>query len=83
MKDKEDVKLILKIDKSDWDTFVYFLRDFLKSWGWSIKSITTYEGKKGKTARIWINFVGWEVEQQLEDLRKKYEGGGDSEKKRV
>jgi hypothetical protein len=64
MKDEEDVKLILKIDKSDWDTFVYFLRDFLKSWGWSIKSITIYEGKKRKTARIWINFAGWEEDNE-------------------
>jgi hypothetical protein len=58
MKEEKDVKLILKIDKSDWNTFVYYLEEFLKSWGWKISSITAYEGEKGKSARIWINFIG-------------------------
>lgn len=64
MKEEKDAKLILEIDKADWDTFVYFFEDFLKSWGWKIKSITTYESKKGKSARIWINFVGWKSDEE-------------------
>jgi translation initiation factor IF-3 len=57
---QDDVKLVFKIDKTDWNTFVYYLEEFLKNWGWKIKSITAYESKKGKTVKIWINFVGWE-----------------------
>jgi hypothetical protein len=58
MKEEKDVKLVLKIDKTDWNTFVYYLEEFLKNWGWKISSITAYESEKGKSARIWINFIG-------------------------